>query len=195
MHLDVTTQPAIEPITLTETKLHCKIETDADDLWLTAQITSARQMVEKYIKGKLISQVVTIYYDRCDDVFCRRQITMPTKKLISVTSLTTYDVNNTAAVFSSSNYIVSGNRIALNENINWPSNNREFDCVKVIGVFGYGASESDVPGPLKLAMLELISHWYENRQALFDPMSPAPTLDTAPYQVTALLQAYRTITV
>ncbi len=209
MRIVVYAQPSIEPVTVAQAKSHCRIDISDDDTLMATLITSARQVVEGYIQDRLITQTLNVYYDICDEPFGRafdfydttlsrnnysatahRMLTLPVKHVISVTSLTSYADDAAATVLSTSAYFVSANRMALNQNYNWPTLLRLVDCVKVILVAGYGPAATDVPGPIKGAILELIAHWYENRSAVFDPMSPAPNQTMMPYGVTAMLAPY-----
>ena len=54
----VITEPAIEPLTLAEVKLHCRVDYTDDDAMLQAFITAARRRAENYLGRKLISQQV-----------------------------------------------------------------------------------------------------------------------------------------
>ena len=56
---------------------------------------------------------------------------------------------------------------------------------------GYGAA-STVPTSIKQAMLLLIGHWYENREAMVESKFAA-SLTEAPYVVEALLSPHRII--
>jgi len=60
----ITTAPATEPLTLTDAKLHLKVDTTADDDLITALIAAVRQSVERYCNLGLITQTVTEKYDR-----------------------------------------------------------------------------------------------------------------------------------
>nr|MBP6771228.1 head-tail connector protein [Reyranella sp.] len=47
LQVKVVTAPAIEPITLTEAKLHCKVDLSTDDDLITALIVAAREEIER----------------------------------------------------------------------------------------------------------------------------------------------------
>ena len=56
--LTVTTAPAGEPVTVEMVKLHCRIDSNADDLLLAGYLTAARVMAEDYLSRKLLTQTV-----------------------------------------------------------------------------------------------------------------------------------------
>lgn len=158
-----------ECITVAEAKLHARVDIDDEDSWFTANITAARQWVESYIDGATIPQTFTVYYDSIDVAKFCRAIELPRRNVISVTSVTSYDMDANASVFDSSKYYLSGDRIALKNDSDWPSDNlRYFDAIKIIFNSGFGSFSSptwsqSVPKDIKQATLMLIAHWYQNR--------------------------------
>ena len=51
----------------------------------------------------------------------------------------------------------------------WPSETlRTSDAILIRYIAGYGATAASVPEEVKLAMLMMIGHFYENREATFD---------------------------
>lgn len=198
MQLINTMPPAIEPLSLSDAKLHCRIDTTYDDTLITALITKARQFVEQYIISSLITQNWTVTYDYRDVAWYgyRSYIRLPMKPIQSITTITTYDDTDTGTVFNSSNYRLSGDRIVLNNGCFWPQGLRLFDCVQVDFVAGYGSSASNVPASIIQAMELLIAQWYENREAISDPIVIKDKAGgDLSYSVTALLSQYRTLIV
>lgn len=207
--LAVTVEPAAEPITRSEAKAWLRIEdaTTADDGIIDLLITNARAWVEQYLERKLITQTVTqtlddwpdqnsAQYDfsgtaRISDV---TESPVPYLELLaapvqSVSSVVTYDDSDNASTWDSGNYRLSTpgdrSRIAPVGGNAWPVATRDTDAVIVTYVAGYGASGADVPGPIKMAMYQLIALWYENREAMGDaPDSVRATL--IPYKVFTL---------
>lgn len=189
----LTTAPAAEPVGLSEAKLHCRVDIDDDDALITVLITAAREFVESYTQSALINQTWTVYHDYETSIFCKNFINLPLKPISSITSVTSYDADNVDAVFSSSNYFLSGNRVALNDDAEWPTDLRLMDCLAIRYVAGYGAAGSNVPVQLRQAIKMLIAHWYETREAVYDAMETTPSISSVPFGVTALLQPFRTI--
>ncbi len=194
MRLVLTTPPAAEPLDVDDEKLHARVDIDDDDDLIEVYIKTAREFVEKYIQSSLITQTWTLFYDSCDQPFCKRVIDLPQKPIASITSVKTYDATNVATTFSSSSYRLSGNRIVLNDAYDWPYNYRLYDAVEIVMVAGYGAAGSAIPEDIKQAMRMLVAHYYETREAVYDAMENAPQGATAPFAVTALLQPYRKFT-
>ena len=48
----------------------------------------------------------------------------------------------------------------------WPQPGKAANGVEIDFTAGYGALATDVPAPLREALLLLIAHWYENREPI-----------------------------
>lgn len=146
------------------------------DPLLNALIKSARQHVESHTSRALITQT----WDWKGDSFpvlrgCRNELRVPLAPLISVTSVTYTDSNGDAQTWSASTGyqtdIPTGpcaapGRIMPRYGQSYPATRTNtFNAVTVRFVCGYGAA-SAVPQPIKEAMLLLIGHWYEHREAV-----------------------------
>ena len=176
----VTTQPAAEPLSLSEVKNYLRIATavTADDDHITAMIKEARQYVERVTGRALLTQTITEYFDSFPSGgagLVPRVIPMYIGPVQSVTSLsyiaadddpdtyTTWDNTSNAKYFLDN--ISGGNgigpaRICKRDGVNWPSLEAYTNAVKLVYVVGYGAAGTSVPGPLKRAMYKLIGQWY-----------------------------------
>lgn len=167
MRMKLTTAPASEPISLTEAKLHCRIDGSTEDNLLTMLIQAAREAVETQTNRALINQTWTAYLDAfptCGWFY------LPKPPLVSVSSVKYYDTDNTLQTLASTEYDVGAigttpARIALAQDKSWPSSLRERpDAVQIAYTCGFGSAASSVPAALRHAMLLYIGHWYENRE-------------------------------
>ena len=63
--IQVTTAPAVEPVSTADAKTHLRIPASAtsEDSYIDALVTAARLYVEEYTERKLITQTVTEYRD------------------------------------------------------------------------------------------------------------------------------------
>uniref|UniRef100_A0A6M3K180 Putative head-tail connector n=1 Tax=viral metagenome TaxID=1070528 RepID=A0A6M3K180_9ZZZZ len=82
-----------------------------------------------------------------------------------------YDTDNTEAYFDASNYFMDlksePGRISLAYGKSWPTTTlRPVNGIKVTFTAGYGDAASSVPAAVRQAMLLLIGHLYENREAV-----------------------------
>ena len=184
--------PSIEPVTLAEVKAHARIEIDVteDDNLLNGLISTARQFVENYIHGGLISQTWIMSLDQKDRFSRCDYITLPLKPVLSIEEVNSFDrANGEGRAFM--DYYLDGNRLCLEDGAYWPYNTRQLGAVTIKFTVGYGESAADVPAPIRQAILMLVAHLYENRSALIDPLTNSPSTNVMPFSVSALLQPYR----
>ena len=78
--LSVVTEPAIEPLTLTETKEFLRVEDSNSDNFINNLILVARQAAEQFLKKALITQTLKITYDQ----YAPCQIELPMQPVQSV---------------------------------------------------------------------------------------------------------------
>jgi uncharacterized phiE125 gp8 family phage protein len=184
LDLSLITAPATEPVTLTEAKLHCRVDSSAEDALLTALIVAARQHVEETTGRALITQTREIRLDAWP-----RVLYLPRPPVSSITSVTYTDDTGATATLSASAYalrtgtepgcvLFDGTLVPSVTLADMAGVNVRYEC-------GYGGASS-VPKPVFQALLLLIGHWYANREAV-----AAGNLGPLPMAVDALLAPYR----
>jgi len=182
----ISADPAIEPVTLTNVKLHLRLATtavaaaaytDEDDL-LNALILAARRYAENYTYRAFITQTWIAYLDTFPAV-----LRLPYPPFQSTTSVVVEGDAYTA--FDSS---VAG---ILTPTDTWPllSSSPGADPIVITFIAGYGDAAADVPQEIVQAILLMIGHWYNNREATIIGVSAI----TLPLAVDALLGPYRWI--
>lgn len=191
MQLTEVTPPALEPITLTEAKAHARIDSTAEDTLITSQIIAARRLCEQYCDRAFINQTWRVTYDIDEEPTAKSFINLPYGKVQSITSIKSYDSENVATTLDTDYYRLSGNRIVLNDNYDWPTLDRTYDAFEITYVVGFGALASDIPQDIKQAILMTVSHFFENREAFIDPMGAGTQQVMLPFGVNALLQPYK----
>lgn len=154
-------------------------------------ITVARELVETHTGRTLITSTWDYYLPAFP---ASGIITLPNSPLQSVTSITYTDSAGTATVWASSNYQVSirgaVGRIVPAYSVSWPTfTARPLDAVTVRYVAGYGSGAGDVPEGIRQAMLLLIGHLYEQREATGATVAGSP-LPMLPFGVDALLATH-----
>lgn len=166
MAIKITIGPNIEPVTLAEAKAQCRVDLDDDDALIESYILAAREYLEGIDWRAWLTQTIEYWIDRWPPDYV---IELPRPPVQSVTSIKYYDLDNVERTFSSAAYFVDTItqpcRIGLNWNSNWPPEPlRAINAICVTYVAGWTAQEY-FPQRLKQAMLLLIGHWYENREA------------------------------
>ena len=188
MGIKVIAAPSVEPITLAEAKIHIRVESDVtgDDDLISALIIAAREHCEAYTIRSLITQTLELALDEfpCEIELSRHPVQ-------SITSIKYLDSDSVEQTLSSANYTLDDYSfrhwalLAYGES--WPSTYASANAVKVRYVAGYGLA-GDVPAQIKQAMLLLIGHLYENREA-----SAAINISEIPLSINMLLSPYRVI--
>lgn len=161
------TAPITEPVTLAEAKSHLRVDTTDDDDIITALIQAAREWCEEFQNRSYLEQTWQLWLDAWPD---DDEIVLPRPPLQSVTSVKYYDTDDTEYTLDSSNYIVDAysepGRIVLAYGKTWPSTTlRPANAVVVEYVAGNSEATS-VPQRVKQAILLLVGHWYEHREAV-----------------------------
>jgi uncharacterized phiE125 gp8 family phage protein len=180
MPLELTTPPASEPITLAEAKAHLKVDTDADDALIERLIAAARARAEWHTGRAFVTQSWIFWLDAWPET-----IDLPLPPLQSVLSITAYTRADIAHTLSSSDYTVANNRIALKDGRAPPTDLRRLNAVAIAFTAGYGVA-SDVPAPLRVAILSLIAFLYEHRGEAPADLPQDILAHLAPYRVLKL---------
>jgi len=184
----VVTPASTYPVSLTEAKLHLKVDITTDDALITNLIVAATQLSEEYTNRFFIDTVVnqtSTSFNGLNELF--------KSKVSSVTHVKYYDSNNTQQTWASSNYVVNNEfepcQINLVVDGTLPSIAKRVDAVECKYTVGYGTA-SDVPDVIKQAILLTLGNWYENRMSVITgrtttemPMSAKFLLDTYKVQV------------
>ena len=166
MGFKLITPPLEEPITLAEAKEHLRVLSLDEDALIGSLITAARQWCEGFQNTIYLTQTWLLTFDEWPTF----PIELSKSPLQSVTKIEYIDENSNATIWDQSNYIIdniaSPGRVALKSNYNIPSITlQEINGVQITFVAGHTTSD-DVSGKVKAAMKLLISHWYENREAV-----------------------------
>lgn len=164
MALKRTVDPASEPVSLDEAKLHLRVDGDDEDDFIAGLLVAAREYFEETTRRALISQTWRLSLDEWPD-----EIELPKPPLVSVTSITYKDDVGAQTTLSSSVYLVDTEsepgRIVLASGQSWPAGTLyPVNPIQVTYVAGYGAATA-VPERMKQAIKLLLGHWYENREA------------------------------
>jgi len=191
------TGPTVEPVTLTEVKLHLKLATvtaDAEaytdeDTLLTALIQAAREQAEKYTNRALINQTWEYYLDEFPD----GDIPVHVSPLSSVTSITYIDSDGVTQTLATTVYqadtTVEPGKIFLKYGQLWPSTRTVPNAVVITYVSGYGSTAASVPASIRAAILLIIGHLYEHRENV----TVGVTANDMPQGAYFLLDPYRVI--
>ena len=181
MTVVVYTQPSTEPISLTEAKLHLRVDVSDDDTLITALIKAARMAAEQETRRALITQTIDAYFDAFDD-----EILLP--PISAITAITYVDTAGATQTLASDQYAADiysePARVIPAYGAAWPATREQQNAVKLRCTAGW-ANAAAVPETIKAWMLLQIGHWYANREAAAGKLEPLPFTDSLldPYRV------------
>jgi uncharacterized phiE125 gp8 family phage protein len=188
MKYAVTTAPTAEPLHLVEAKQHLRTvtgDTSEDGLLISPLITAARDYCENVTGLALAPQTIQAYPTGWG------LWRLPRPPIISVTSIKYYDEDNTVSTMAATDYqldTVDGLVLILEE----PSTVlRELNPI----VIEYKAGYTTLPMLIRQAMLLLVAHWYQNREAINVDLAKSIRVDAnaqeISYSVRRLLSQYK----
>lgn len=170
-------EPALEPVTLTEAKVWCRVtHTDEDDR-ITMLIKDARQQIEKFLERSLITQtwelVLDAFPDTVDVPLWFGQIQSP------LVSLKYLDPDGAEQSWSLGNVVLdietSPGWVRPAVGLTWPSTIDSANAVRIRYKAGYGDAAANVPETLKSRLLALVVLLYEHREVpetFWAPLEP-----------------------
>lgn len=202
MHRKELANAVTEPYTLAEAKAYARIEHVEDDTLVTALITSARALVEAHCLNRLVAHKFQLSYDLCDlsenadalglaDLHLEDHTAILTIDAFTITQIID-EVNTPIAGVLDTDYFIYDNRLTLDLTSSSFSDNglRSRNTL----VLDYTTGVEAMNESFRTAMGMLVSHWYENREAVQDT-GAAGSLSEMPVGVASVLSQYKTYSV
>lgn len=168
-----TVQPTSEPITVAEAYAHCRIDSNAEEAYVSGLISVAREWLEDRNNTTLLTTTWAMSLNRfpvrnSSDALDRNRIELPRCPVQSITSIQYVDEDGDTQTFdsgsysfdSASNHCASVGPIYDEE---WPDIREQVGAVTVTYVAGYTLA-ANVPPKYRHAIKLLVGHWYENRE-------------------------------
>lgn len=190
--LTTTTKPLVEPVSLSEAKAHIRVDISDDDDLIAGYITSARQFAEEYLDRALVSQQLTMRLDRFPQEFELPRPPMAMSGTLTTTTITYTLETQATTTLDVSTYRVdreaTPGRIRTVYAGTWPGHLTDQNAVSVTWWAGYGPAATDVPQAIRSAILMLVAHFYENRQAA---VATGAVPQDVPFGVKALLNTQK----
>lgn len=150
--------PTEEPVTLEAAKVHLRVEHDADDALISAQITAAREWAEGFTGLKVLEQTWDVLLQSCPPSFYRIPVG-PVRSVVSITYRTGDDI---VATVPTDAYYLAGEDLHLVPGASWPGAAVSIVIRVMVGV----ATVDEVPRAIRQAILLVVGHWYANREAI-----------------------------
>lgn len=161
-------EPTLEPISLAEAKLWCRISSSAEDTELAVLIRSVREQCERRIRRTLVDSTWELQLSAFAD---RMPLPMgPLLELLSVKYLP--EGGGAEQTLSPSVYVVdqaaTPPAVLLAHGASWPTVAAgRPDAVRIRYRAGFGEADGvpSVPAPLLMWMRVHLAHWYDGRSA------------------------------
>lgn len=188
MALVMTSGPALEPVSLSEAKAHLRVDSTDEDTLISSLIITSRLHIEASLGLALISQSWSLFLDDWPD---GSTVRLPMRPLQTVSAVRLYAEDESITTLPANSYYVDAKgvpaRIARLGGLGWPRPQRSTNGIEIAFTAGYGSLASDVPEPIRHALLLLIAHWYERRE----PFEVGGSAVAIPKMVSELLMPYR----
>jgi len=188
--------PLTEVVSLAEARDFAKIDDELEDAIVGGLIRSARETCETFTARQFIIARWRLKMDAFP--YTDSIIEMPKPPLTTsvgevsnyVASIQYYDPAGAFLTHSSTLYTADTDsdpgRLYPIVGQNWPATRTHPDSVWITFHAGYGYSPSNVPETIRLAVKQLVAHWYNNREAF----GPIPTGGSLPHDVEDMLSSY-----
>lgn len=167
MPWEITTAPAVEPVTPQLAKLHSRVPGSAQDDLVGLWITAARELVEENSDRWLCPQTGVLHLDRFP---CGVEPIALKPTVREVTSVEYIDTDGATQTLDAAIYHVdltsTPPRIAPVPGESWPTTEAgRMASVSVTCELGF-VDAASIPAVAKHAILLLVAHWYEHPEAV-----------------------------
>lgn len=158
--------PAETPITLAEAKTHLRVDSSAEDAYITSLIAAAVSLVdgEGHLGRSMVTQTWQEWSGQSPDA-----VRLSMGPFIALTNVDYYDTDGVLQAATLSDYEVrlEGDFVNVRPKTGkaWPSSADRDDSIRLTYTAGFGDA-ADVPDGLKHALKLLVGHWYANREAV-----------------------------
>tara|TARA_R100000654_G_scaffold30569_2_gene55445 strand:+ start:1128 stop:1793 length:666 start_codon:yes stop_codon:yes gene_type:complete len=186
--LRLSTPPSLTPVSVAEAKVHLRIDSSFtdDDTYIGTLIDVATLAAENFTNLAIMEQTFVLDIDAFPDYF---NLLKGTLRTLTINSITYKDENNASQTLAASNYVGDGSikpaRVYYTPDASIPSTFEIPNAVNVNFTLGFTAA-SQVPAPIKQAVLLMVGTYYETRQTVSDR-----TFKEIPQSAEYLLLPYR----
>lgn len=188
MALVLTSAPAVEPVSLAEAKAHLRVDGTAEDPLIQSLVITSRLHIEAALGLALVTQSWLWTLDRWPRT---RTVVLPLRPVVSIDQVRVWDAEDAAQAIDPATYLLDGHgkpaRLAWRDGVVPAAPLRPINGIEIAFTAGFGAAASDVPAPVRQALLMLVAHWYEHRE----PIEIGSSATAIPQTVSDLLLPYR----
>lgn len=166
--LQLITPPTAQSVTLPEARRHLRLPASSrsQDPLIESLIAAAVEHVETETNRQQMPATWKLVLDVFPAV-----IYLPRAPLVSVDKIDYIDEDGVSQEFPAASYLVQTEfepgRVVLSAGENWPDTAAQLGSISIQYQCGY-ADAGSVPPALKQAVLLMVGHWFENREAVTD---------------------------
>jgi uncharacterized phiE125 gp8 family phage protein len=187
----ITTNPTVEPVSLEDLKIFCRVDYDDDDDLLAALGKAARQRAEDWTGRAFVNQTRAWMFAAPKN----NMVVIPNPNVSSVSSVTYYDTSEALTTVATTVYRAihtsdphNACYLELLTGQVWPDTGTErAEPWTVNYICGYGATAALVPEPIRMAIKIAVATWYEHREGVV----VGTITNTMPNATHALMADYR----
>jgi uncharacterized phiE125 gp8 family phage protein len=176
MPYKVITQPTVEPVTLADVKLHCRVDHTDEDTYISGLLKAAREYCENFTGRAFVERTLQYNLNKWPS---RKVIYLPRPPLVSVTSVIYHTTTGTPITLTAgTDYLVDADSepgaILLPDGKTWPTASLyPLNPIRITYIAGYEA-ETGPPVNYRVNIPEYVNHaiklyvgsLYENREAV-----------------------------
>ena len=174
MRVKVITPPG-PIVSLDEVKLHCKIDSDDENVLVQSYIDAAVRWIDG--PGGWLGRALGKQTLELSGWFGCRVISLPYPPIIGNVSVLTEDEDGLEEAADPSSFRYSDGELTVKSGAGWvsrPKHRIRYDAGYEVLSGDPPTSQNNVPPPIKVAIFMIVNHWYENREAVSGPLSQVP---------------------
>lgn len=188
MALLMTAGPTVEPVTLAEAKAHLRLDSAADDVLVASLVTTSRLQIETALSLALVTQTWSYFIDALPRDGAVR---LPLRPIQSIDAVRLHHDSGGTTSVAPDSFVLDGAaspaRLVQRDATVVSAIPRRANAYEFSLIAGFGPLASDVPAPIRQALLLLVAHWYEHR----DPAEIGADAARIPAAVSQLLTPWQ----
>jgi uncharacterized phiE125 gp8 family phage protein len=155
--------PAEEPVSLAEAKAFLKVDDGAEDGLIATLIGAARLHIEGVTGRALLAQSWRVVLDDWPE---SGAVKLPVSPFIALSEINAVDEAGVSHAVPLAQFLAEPDRLLLPPTIAGMPVQRQRHGIEIDYVAGFGTEPEDVPADIRQAILALVAHWHEHRDAV-----------------------------
>jgi uncharacterized phiE125 gp8 family phage protein len=185
--LELVAPPSVLPISVADAKAHMRVDLSEDDVLIGGLVAAAVEATDGqgFLGKAMVTQVWRQWLGNSPS-----DVRLAIGPVQGITAVKYYDTAGALQADTLGNYETIGTAAARyvrpKAGFSWPTAMVRADAIAIEYESGYGDGAGDVPEPIRLALLMLVAHWYENRATAGEKR-----LEDLPFGFDDMLMLYR----